>query len=143
MFKRWCRMVGKEDWFTDPRFADDLLRGTNGAVLNDYMQEWCDDKTSDDVLTMMDKAKVPGSVVLTPLEALEDPHVKAMNYFQYINFPGLKRPAPIIETPIRMSRTPGTIRTLPPRLGEHTDQIMQELGYSAAQIADFRSKAVI
>jgi crotonobetainyl-CoA:carnitine CoA-transferase CaiB-like acyl-CoA transferase len=143
MFKRWCKMVGKEEWFTDPRFTDDLARGTNGAVLNDFMQEWCSTRTKDEVLAAMESFKIPGSVVLSPLEALDDPHIKAMKYLEYINYPGAPRPAPIIETPVRLSKTPGTIRTLPPRLGEHTDAIMKELGFKDAEIADLRGKAII
>jgi crotonobetainyl-CoA:carnitine CoA-transferase CaiB-like acyl-CoA transferase len=143
MFKRWCKMVGKEEWFTDPRFTDDLARGTNGALLNDFMQEWCSTRTKEEVLAAMEASKIPGSVVLSPLETLDDPHVKAMKYLEYISYPGSPRPAPIIETPVRLSKTPGTIRTLPPRLGEHTDAIMKELGFKDGEIADLRTKAII
>ena len=52
-------------------------------------------------------------------------------------------PAPIIETPFRMSATPGTIRTRPPILGEHTDVVLGELGYDDAQIAALRERHVI
>jgi crotonobetainyl-CoA:carnitine CoA-transferase CaiB-like acyl-CoA transferase len=49
----------------------------------------------------------------------------------------------VIETPFRMSETPGTIRTRAPLLGEHTDEVMATLGYDAAGIADLRARAVI
>jgi crotonobetainyl-CoA:carnitine CoA-transferase CaiB-like acyl-CoA transferase len=91
----------------------------------------------------MESYKLPGSAVLTPWEALEDPHIKAMHYLRDVDFPGLKKPAPVIETPFRMSKTPGTIRMRPPKLGEHTDELMKELGYSATQMADLRAKSVI
>src|SRR3546814_1736923 len=45
MFKRWCRLVGREDLFDDPRFADDDKRWEHGDFLNDLMQAWCDGKT--------------------------------------------------------------------------------------------------
>jgi crotonobetainyl-CoA:carnitine CoA-transferase CaiB-like acyl-CoA transferase len=142
-FKRWCKMVDKLEWFGDPRFGDDLKRGNNGDVLNDYMQEWCSTRSKNEVLAAMEAYKLPGSAVLTPWETLEDPHIKAMHYLRDVDFPGLKKPAPVIETPFRMSKTPGTIRMRPPKLGEHTDDLMKELGYSAAQMADLRAKSVI
>ena len=46
MFKRWCRLVGRDDLFDDPRFADDDLRWEHGDVLNDLMQEWCTGRTT-------------------------------------------------------------------------------------------------
>ena len=58
-------------------------------------------------------------------------------------FPGAARPVPIIETPFRMSATPGTIRTRAPLLGEHTDEILGEIGYDADQIADLRAREIV
>src|SRR3546814_10727460 len=46
MFKRWCRLVGREDLFDDPRFADDDKRWEHGDFLNDLMQAWCEDRKS-------------------------------------------------------------------------------------------------
>jgi crotonobetainyl-CoA:carnitine CoA-transferase CaiB-like acyl-CoA transferase len=60
-----------------------------------------------------------------------------------MDFPGLPRPAPIIETPFRMSATPGTIRSRAPELGEHTDALLAELGYDSAAIADLRKREII
>jgi crotonobetainyl-CoA:carnitine CoA-transferase CaiB-like acyl-CoA transferase len=119
------------------------LRGTNGDILNDYMQEWCSTRTKDEVLAAMEKAKLPGAPVLKPLETLQDPHIKAMNYLRPMDFPGLKTPAPVIETPFRMSKSPGAIRTRAPLLGEHTDAIMKDLGYSAGDISGLREKGIV
>ena len=66
-----------------------------------------------------------------------------MGYLKPTDFPGSPKPAPIIETPFRMSETPGTIRFRAPLLGEHTDQILTELGYGAAQIQGLRERNVI
>jgi crotonobetainyl-CoA:carnitine CoA-transferase CaiB-like acyl-CoA transferase len=143
MFKRWCRLVGKEEWFTDPRFANDELRATNGDVLNGCMQQWCEGKTVIEAMTGFDAARIPASPLLSPQQALDDPHIQAMGYLQPIDYPGLPKPAPIIETPFRMSATPGTIRSRPPLLGEHTDTLLTELGYDASTIENLRAKNVI
>ncbi|MDG2003520.1 MAG: CoA transferase [Novosphingobium sp.] len=143
MFKRWCRLVGEEDWFTDPRFANDDLRAEHGDVLNIRMQQWCDDRSAEEAMAALDAARIPASPMLSPLEAGVDPHVQVMGYFKMMDYPGLPAPAPIIETPFRMSATPGTIRSRAPTLGEHTEELLADLGYDSAAIADLRAREII
>jgi len=81
--------------------------------------------------------------VLSPQEALDNEHVRAAQLLASVDFPGLDKPAPVAVTPIRMSKTPPTIRHRAPLLGEHTDSILKELGYGEAAIARFRSERVI
>jgi crotonobetainyl-CoA:carnitine CoA-transferase CaiB-like acyl-CoA transferase len=143
MFKRWCRLVGEEPWFTDPRFANDELRAANGDVLNDRMQQWCEGRSIADAMKALDAARIPASPLLSPQDAINDPHVRAMGYLKPVDYPGLPRSAPVIETPFRMSATPGTIRSRPPLLGEHTDVLLAELGYGEAAIAELRVRNVV
>lgn len=143
MFKRWCRMVGEEGWFADPRFANDDLRAANGDILNDRMQAWCDGKTLAEVMAALDAARVPAAPLYSPQDVLDDPHVQAMGFLKPVDFPGTPRPAPVIETPFRLSETPGTIRMRAPLLGEHTEAILAEIGYDAAAIAGLREREII
>jgi crotonobetainyl-CoA:carnitine CoA-transferase CaiB-like acyl-CoA transferase len=57
-------------------------------------------------------------------------------------YPGLPRPAKVVDLPVRLSRTPGGIRQRP-AVGEHTDEILAELGFDAAAIADLKRRAVV
>jgi crotonobetainyl-CoA:carnitine CoA-transferase CaiB-like acyl-CoA transferase len=143
MFKRWCRLVGEEQWFTDPRFASDDLRALNGDVLNERMSAWCRDKTKEEIKSLLEEARVPVGPLLSPQDALDDPHVKAMNFLVPMEFPGTLHPAPIIETPFRMSSTPGTIRGRAPLLGEHTESILKSLGYESERIRNLRESSII
>lgn len=143
MFKRWCRLMGREELFDDPRFANDDIRWENGDVLNDIMSAWCADKTKTEVLALLENAKMPAAPLHSTQEVLDDPHIAAMGYLKRVPFPGASRDVPIIETPFRMSATPGSIRHRAPLLGEHTDEVLGEIGYDAAQIAGLRADAIV
>ena len=143
MFKRWCRLMGREDLFDDPRFADDDSRWQHGDLLNDLMQQWCEGKTKAEALELLEAAKLPAAPLNSPQEVLDDPHVQAMGYLKRVPFPGASRPVPLIETPFRLSATPGSIRTRAPLLGEHTDEALTEIGYGADEIADLRANKIV
>ena len=143
MFKRWCRLIGRLELVDDPRFADDDLRWANGDVLNGLMADWCADKTKSEVLALLESAKLPAAPMYSTAEVLEDPHVRAMGYLQRVPFPGAAHDVPIIETPFRMSATPGTIRRRAPLLGEHTDEVLGEIGYDAEDIAGLRDRGIV
>jgi crotonobetainyl-CoA:carnitine CoA-transferase CaiB-like acyl-CoA transferase len=66
-----------------------------------------------------------------------------MGYLKHVPFPGASRPVPLIETPFRLSATPGSIRTRAPLLGEHTDEVLGEIGYGADEIADLRANKIV
>lgn len=143
LFKRWARLMGEDHWLTDPRFKGDLARGDNGEVLSERTSRWAETRTTEEALAELEKARIPAGPVYTPQQALDDRHIREMGYLHPLDFPGMPKPAPIMETPIRMSRTPGTIHDRAPVLGEHTDAILGELGYSQGEIAAFRSEGVI
>ena len=143
LFKRWADLMGEEHWLEDERFKDDITRGDNGAAISERLAEWCADRTSQEVLDAMEEVRLPAGPVLSPQQVLEDPHTASKGLFQPVEFPGLDKPAPVMRTPVELSETPGEIRFRAPTLGEHTDQIMGELGYSAEQIAGFRENRIV
>lgn len=143
LFERWANLMGETHWLEDPRFKDDISRGDNGELISARLATWCAERTTEEVLNAMEAARLPAGPVLSPQQVLDDPHVAAKGLFQATPYPGLDNPAPLMKTAVELSATPGEIRQRPPTLGEHTDQIMQELGYSAAEISALRAKRVI
>ena len=143
LFERWAKLMGEESWLEDPRFATDMDRGENGELLSARMQMWCKDMTTKEVLDALDEARIPCGPVLSAKQVLEDPHIKAMDFLQKMDFPGLKSPIPINTTPVKLSETPGTIRQRTAKLGEHTSEILDVLGYSLDEISEMRDARVV
>jgi crotonobetainyl-CoA:carnitine CoA-transferase CaiB-like acyl-CoA transferase len=143
LFRRWAQLMGEPHWLDDARFKDDISRGDNGAVVSERMARWCADYTTGEALEILGKAKIPAGPVLKPQQTLDDPHIRAMGFFQPTDFPGMTKPAPIAKAPVWLSATPGSIRHRAPVLGEHTDQILAELGYDRDAIAALREKGIV
>jgi crotonobetainyl-CoA:carnitine CoA-transferase CaiB-like acyl-CoA transferase len=143
LFRRWAQLMGEPHWLDDARFKDDISRGDNGAVVSERMARWCADYTTAQALEILGKAKIPAGPVLKPQQTLDDPHIRAMGFFQPTDFPGMAKPAPIAKAPVWLSATPGSIRHRAPVLGEHTDQILAELGYDRDAIAALRKKGIV
>src|SRR3990167_5450526 len=143
LFVRWCKLMGDESLAADPRFKDDLARGDNGEALSAIMQKWCDSRTVAEALAALEANRIPAGPVYTPQQALDDRHVQEAKFLHPMDFPGAAKPVPVLQEPVRLSRTPLTIRHRAPKLGEHTDQILRELGYEPAVIQRLRDDRVV
>jgi crotonobetainyl-CoA:carnitine CoA-transferase CaiB-like acyl-CoA transferase len=143
LFVRWCKLMGDESLAKDPRFKDDLARGDNGEALSAIMQKWCNTRTAKEALEALEANRIPAGPVYTPQQTLDDPHIQHAKFFHPMAYPGAAQPVPVVQEPVKLSRTPLTIRRRAPTLGEHTDQILQELGYEPAAIAKLRADRVV
>lgn len=143
LFVRWCKLMGDDTLATDPRFKDDLARGDNGEALSAIMQKWCDTRTVAEALAALEANRIPAGPVYTPQQTLDDKHVQEAKFFHPMEYPGAKMAVPVLQEPVKLSRTPLTIRRRAPQLGEHTEQILQELGYDKAVIAKLKADRVV
>jgi crotonobetainyl-CoA:carnitine CoA-transferase CaiB-like acyl-CoA transferase len=143
MFARWAKMLGETDWLTDPRFKDDEARGDHAETISKRVTEWTSQRTTEQALKEMEAHKIPAGPLYTPQQALDDAHIRQANIVVDTPYSRAKRPVPLAPTPVDLSETPGTFRHPAPALGEHTDAILKELGYSATQIAELRNKKIV
>jgi crotonobetainyl-CoA:carnitine CoA-transferase CaiB-like acyl-CoA transferase len=143
IFRRWTSAIGREDLVSDPRFADDKKRGEHWEDLDRIMVDYCAQRTRDAALMELAEARVPAYPINSPQDALDDPQVAAMGFLAPTAYPGLNKPASLVETPFRVGEhTPGFSRR-PPQLGEHTQEVLEELGYTPAEIAALRDEGAV
>lgn len=143
LFERWVELIGEPHWLQDERFKDDISRGDNGAVISERLALWCAGRSSEQVLAEMEAARIPAGPVMSPQQVLDDPHAAERKVFNYLEYPGASKAAPVMQTPFSLSATPAEIYRRAPTLGEHTVQLMQAIGYSDADIQRLRADRVI
>src|SRR4030095_2236694 len=107
----------------------------HGELISKRMSEWTAERTTAEALAELERAKIPGGPLYSPQQALEDPHIRTAGLLNDTEYPGLPRRAPLAPTTVDLSEPPGRFRHRAPTLGEHTDAILAELGYGAAEIA--------
>jgi crotonobetainyl-CoA:carnitine CoA-transferase CaiB-like acyl-CoA transferase len=141
-FPGLCAALGTETWLTDPRFVTLEAREANAAVLNELITAEVAKHTAADLVARLHAHDVPCAAV-NPLERVHlDPQVQHNDTLVVHERPWLgtvREPRP----PARYSATPTSLGRHAPRLDEHTDEVLAELGRSREQIADLRTRGVV
>ncbi|HEY6402256.1 MAG TPA: CoA transferase [Blastocatellia bacterium] len=143
MFKRWAKLVDRADLIDDPRCADDIARANNHRLITEAMDAWSNQRSTEEAMRELEEARVPCGKVYDLDEVFDDPQVKERELIRFVEYPGAAKSAPLPNTPVRLSETPGEVKSRAPVLGEHTDEILGELGFSGEDIAAFRANKAI
>ena len=142
IFKRLMEAVGRPDLAADPALARNEGRVKRVDEIDAAIAAWTTDKSIDDILAAMEKAKVPAGRIYSAKDIADDPHYAARGMIQEIvSRDGLTLKVPAVVP--KLSETPGSIRTTAPRLGEDTEAILGGLGYTPETIATLREEKVI
>lgn len=138
----FCRHVGREDLARDSRFQNNADRIANYEALLPIVRAIIRGKPCDEWLAELRGAGVPCGRINTVAEALGDPHIIERGFIVELEHPALGL-VKSLATPIHLADTPLVYRRHPPRLGEHSDEVAAELGYSSDEIAQLREAGTL
>ena len=133
MWRPLLRAIGREELADDPRYATQEARWQHKAEVDALVEAWTAARAKHDVARTLSEAGVPCGAVLDTGEVLNDPHLKAREMIVEVEHP-VRGKYLTVGNPIKLSASPTTIGPSP-LLGEHRDELLGELGYSAADIA--------
>ncbi len=142
-WERFCTdVVEKPEWLTDPRFLTNLDRGNNVEALEELIEEVLAGADTAHWLGLCDAAGVPAGPVNNFDDAMRDPHYLARGMVQEFDHPVVGRMR-TLGFPSKFSGTPSQIRQPAPTLGQHTDEVLDELGLDGERIAALRDSGAV
>jgi len=142
IWERFCRCIGKVAWLSDERFATGEARSRNRHELNALIAEHTRSQPAEALILALNEAGVPCGPVHSIDKVFADPQVRHLGIATPIEHPKLGR-IDLVAQPNNISGIPKALRTPTPDLGQHTGEVLGELGFDAAAIAALRAKRIV
>ncbi len=142
LWESFVKALGREELNSDPRFADIQSRNQHSAELKAIIEEITRQEKTEKWVAVMEEAGVPCGRIRTIDQVLTDPHVAVREMVVEMEHP-LAGMIKLIGVPTKLSLTPGAVTLPPPTLGQHTEEILNALGYSKNEIAEMQEQGVI
>ncbi len=142
MWKRLCVVLGDEALAQDERFSSPGRRSKNRDALTPILEEKLKDKTAHEWIAELNAAGVPCGPILSIDQVFENEQVQHLGLAHSIKHPALGS-IQLLGRPVTLSRTPGSLRTPTPEKGEHTEEILKDLGLGEEEIQQLRGDGVI
>jgi len=136
-----CKVIGEESWITDPSYSTPKARLPHLKTIFSRIEEWTKTKTKFEAMDILNKFDIPCGPILSMKEIAEEKSLRETGTVVEVDHP--KRGKYLsVGNPIKLSDSPTEV-TRSPLLGEHTEEVLQQLGYTQAQIDDLRQSKVI
>jgi len=142
LFERFAEQLGHEEWIDDERFANDDKRVENRSVLFEKIEKAFAEYDREALLDELDEAGIPASKVQTVEEAIEDEHLRERGTITSVETPDGEEVL-VGANPTRMSETPPEIETGLPAAGQHTEELLEELGFDENRIERLEEEDVV
>ena len=139
---RLCELMKHPEWIADPDFSNEKTRTINRVRCNQILNEVFRTNTVEYWVEALNNAGVPAGPVYNVPQMFEDKHVKQANISKMVKDKAGKEKG-FITQPAVLSRTPADVVTTAPQWGEHTQEVLSEVGYSAEEIAKFQEQGVV
>ena len=137
-----CRLIGRPEMATDPRFVDVQSRRANQDTIIAAVSDFTRQRTKQELLKHLG-GQVPFSPVYNVRDIVADPHFKVREMLPWVPHPGLDHEVQIAGVAIKMTETPGRVRHRAPLLGEHTDHYLKSIGLSPGDITRLRDAKIV
>jgi formyl-CoA transferase len=141
VWKDICKVIGREEWLTDPRYATPKGRLPHLTEIFDEIEKWTMTKTKFEAMEILNQYDIPCGPILSMKEIAFEPSLRKTGTVVEVDHPTRGKYL-TVGNPIKLSDSPTEVKRSP-LLGEHTDEIMKELGYTDAQIQELHSEKVI
>jgi crotonobetainyl-CoA:carnitine CoA-transferase CaiB-like acyl-CoA transferase len=142
-WEKFCQhVVEKPEWMEDPRFLTNQDRQRNVDELEKCIEEELAHQTTQYWVDMMEQAGVPGGPILSYDQTLNHEHILARKMIEEVEHPVAGK-IKVLGIPSKFSETPGEVRTASPILGQHTEEVLQELQFSAEKIQALKKEKII
>jgi formyl-CoA transferase len=143
VWRRFCQIIGREELTKDPSFATASARRDRRDAIGAIIQEWTSKRPKAEVVEILATAGVPAAPVNNMAEMVADPQVQAREMFVERDDPTYGR-LKLTGTPLKLSRTPGRVRSLAPNPGAHNEDIFVGLlGHSREDLARWQADGVV
>jgi crotonobetainyl-CoA:carnitine CoA-transferase CaiB-like acyl-CoA transferase len=142
MYRRLCTAIGAPELIDDPRFRTLADRSRHRKQLNAELDRILAGRSSADWIEILNRAGVPAGPILNVKDVFENEQVRHLGLAQPVTHP-VRGEMKVQAPPAVLSRTPGAVRTAAPTHGQHTDEILGELGLTREEIARLRQDKVI
>ena len=141
-WSRFAQAIGRPDLGEDPAYKTSAQRWAHIGELHDIIQDWASQRTRKEIEAIFTEYGQLYAPVLKISEVMQDEQILFREMVVDMEYEGMGKYKDK-GIPVKLSRTPGRIRSMPPHLGEHTDAILSGLGYTAAERERLRSEGVI
>ena len=142
LWERFCKAVGLEKVMNDPRFATNAKRVENREEIVKIIGDLITAKNGEEWLKILTDAGVPCGPIYTIDKIFADPQVLHRQMLQELNHPTAGK-IKVAGIPVKLSDTPGEVKSAPPVLGQHTEEILTALGYSDKDVTKLKGEKVI
>lgn len=143
-FEAVCRVLGHPEWAEDGRFADRHARLRHRAALTALIEQAMAARSADEWWPLLNEAGVPAGPVYSVPQALAHPQIAGRGMIgRFENAPGVGRDIRVVRTGFKLNGEAPSVDTPPPRLGEHSDEILAELGCTPAEIEALKAEQAV
>jgi len=143
-FEAVCQVVGHPEWIGDPRFADRFARLKHREELKSLLEQAMQGRSTEDWWQALNDAGVPAGPVYSVPQVLATPQIASRGMVAtFPDVPGVGRDVRLVRTGFKLNGEAPSVDAPPPELGQHTDAILAELGFSAVDIDSLKQEQAV